>query len=84
MSQRPLFLDNLYSIKRQRRIECFLKGCKIVFITGATAMIVLSLAVLSARDIANRTKRQVSTKEGVVKTGSDQVKTVSYSTQKQK
>lgn len=83
MSQRPPFLDNLYNSKRQRKIECFLRVCKIIFIAGATVMIVSWLIALGARDTLTRAKRKVL-KEKVIKINSDKVKTVSYSIQKQK
>jgi len=83
MSQRPLFLDNLYSVKRQRRIGCFLKGCKIVFIAGATITIVSLLAVLGAHYMANMAKHHIQ-KEKNININSKQTNTVVYLSEKQR
>ena len=83
MSQRPPFLDNLYNVKRQRILNCFLQGFRIVLITGAVAIIIIPFIKIGTQDTINRARQHVS-KPSKVKMDNIQNKTVKYRLQNQR
>lgn len=83
MSQRPLFLDNLYSVKRQQRKKRFINGCRIVFITGAIAIIIIPFIMIGTRDTIHRARKYVH-KSAKMEIKNIQNKTISYHFENQK